>query len=376
VRPTEARIHLGAIRSNVENLRALAGGADLCAVVKADAYGHGAEIVAPAMVSAGASWLAVATLEEAIALLEGGTAGKVPVLVLSELDPDELPAAISDFDSEIRLTVGSMAGASALLDSLSVLPDGRGPVRVHMKIDTGMHRVGIEPREAVMLADRLMASPAVEIEGIWTHLAVADDPDDPFTAEQLDRFDRALAELAGGGHRARLIHAANSAGLIAHPDSRRDLVRAGIAMYGVHPDPRLAETVALEPALSLVSRVRAVRTVEPGEGVSYGRRWRAGAATHVATVPIGYADGVRRDSAAAGVELLVRGQRRALLGVVTMDQLMIEVDDAVDVGDEVVLIGSQGSDHVSADEIALKLGTIPYEILTSIGGRVPRRVID
>lgn len=376
MRPTEARIHLGAIRSNVEKLRALAGGAALCAVVKADAYGHGAEIVAPTMVSAGASWLAVATLEEAIALLEGATGSEVPVLVLSELDPDELPAAIVDFDSEIRLTVGSMAGASALLDSLSALPDDRGPVRVHMKIDTGMHRVGIEPREAVSLADRLTASTAVEIEGIWTHLAVADDPDDPFTAEQLDRFDRALAELARCGHRARLIHAANSAGLIAHPESRRDLVRAGIAMYGVHPDPRLAEAVALEPALSLVSRVRAVRTVEPGEGVSYGRRWRAGAATRVATVPIGYADGVRRDSADAGVELLVRGQRRALLGVVTMDQSMIEVDDDVGVGDEVVLIGSQGSDHVSADEIALKLGTIPYEILTSIGGRVPRRVID
>ena len=369
---TEARVDLGAVRANVEQLRALAPAARFCAVVKADGYGHGAQAVAAAALAAGASWLAVATLEEATELRTATIGPDVPILLLSEADPDELRSTIAESGAALRLTVGSESGARALADIIS--PDGVVPV--HLKIDTGMHRVGVDPRDAVMVADSLAAIDGVVIEGIWTHLAVADDPGDDFTGEQLSRFDETLADLADHGHRPPLVHAANSAGVIAHPASHRDLIRVGIAMYGVDPDPELAGRVPLEAALSLVSRVRAVRTVEPGEGVSYGRHWRTGEPTRVATVPIGYADGVRRASPTAGVEVLVRGRRRSMLGVVTMDQLMIQVDDEVDIGDEVVLIGEQGSEQVTANEIAQRLGTIGYEVLTALGGRIPRRVID
>lgn len=369
---TEARVDLGAVRANVEQLRALAPASRFCAVVKADGYGHGAEAVAAAALAAGASWLAVATLEEATALRTSVIGPDVPILLLSENDPDELRSTLAESGAALRITVGSESGARDLADIASP----HGVVRVHLKIDTGMHRVGVDPRDAVMVADSLAAIDGVVIEGVWTHLAVAGDPGDEFTGEQLSRFDETLADLADHGHRPPLVHAANSAGVIAHPASHRDLIRVGIAMYGVDPDPALAGRVSLEAALSLVSRVRAVRTVEPGEGVSYGRHWRTGEPTRVATVPIGYADGVRRAGPAAGVEVLVRGRRRSMLGVVTMDQLMIQVDDEVDIGDEVVLIGDQGSEQVTANEIAQRLGTIGYEVLTALGRRIPRRVID
>jgi alanine racemase len=374
MRPTEAQIHLGAVRANTDTLRKLAPDATLCAVVKADGYGHGADAIAAAALSAGASWLAVATLEEAIGLRDGGIGPDVPILLLSELDPDELGPFIVDAGPGLRPTIGSASGADSLSAALRIHPP-RVSIPVHLKIDTGMHRIGVDPTAAIVVADRLTSTDGVHLEGIWTHLAVADDPDDQFTQVQLDRFDRALAALAAHGHRPTLVHAANSAGVIGHPRSHRDLTRVGIALYGVKPDPDRPCSAALEPALSLVSRVRAVRTVQAGEGVSYGRYWRAEIPTPVATVPIGYADGIRRDSPEAGVQVLVRGRRRPILGVVTMDQLMIAVDPDVDIGDEVVLIGSQGSDHISADEIAGRLGTIGYEVLTSLGPRIPRRFV-
>lgn len=375
MRPTEAHIRPSAIRENLQRLRTFAPESEVCAVVKADGYGHGAVTAATAGLAAGVSWLAVATLEEALALWSGGIEPETPILVLSELAPDDLECAIARTGFGLRLTVGSTEGALAIAEALAAAPSGSS-VRAHLKIDTGMHRVGVDPTTAVSVAEQLVSTPGVELEGIWTHLAVADDPSDGFTDEQLARFDRALADLTDHGYRAKIVHAANSAGVIAHPAAHRDLVRIGIAMYGVDPDPALAGRVALRPALELLSRVQAVRTLQPGEGVSYGRRWRADVPTRVATVPVGYADGVRRDSPAAGVEVLIRGRRRSMLGVVTMDQLIVEVDDDVGVGDEVVLIGSQGIETVTANEIAGRLGTIGYEVLTSIGPRIPRRVID
>ena len=222
------------------------------------------------------------------------------------------------------------------------------------------------------------AAGAVRLEGVWTHLAVADDLADEFTAVQLTRFETALAELdrlgALDAAAPVLTHAANSAGLLAHPRSHREMVRAGIALYGIAPAPApaLAGRVRLEPALDLVSRVTAVRSVVAGESVSYGRSWYAAEPVRVATVPIGYADGIRRHSGAAGVEVLVRSRRCRILGTVTMDQLMVAVDAEVAVGDEVVLIGAQGSERVTVDEVAERLGTIAYEVLVGLGPRLPR----
>lgn len=419
MRPSLIRVRPAAIEANAARLAALAPGAALCAVVKANGYGHGAVTAAVAARAGGASWLAVATSAEA-AELAAAVDGDPPVLVLSELDLDDVAQAAAELPDQVRFTVATPAGVEALAasglagcgpeaEAQAVLPGsagpslntealtgsglagfgsetevqvvrpspaGRLPRRVHLKIDTGMHRMGADPADLAPVADALARTGAVRLEGVWTHLAVADDPGDGFTSVQLSRFETALAELdrlgALSGPVPVVTHAANSAGLLAHPRSHREMVRAGIALYGVAPAPALAGRVRLEPALELVSRVTAVRTVATGESVSYGRSWHAAELTRVATVPVGYADGVRRDSGAAGVEVLIRGRRRPILGTVTMDQLMVAADAEVTVGDEVVLIGAQGSERVTVDEVAEHLGTIAYEVLVGLGPRLPR----
>ncbi len=369
---TVARVRSAAIESNVRRLAEVAEGAALCAVVKADGYGHGAVAAARAALAGGASWLAVATISEALELAEIGD-GDVPVLVLSEIAPVFAAEAAARCPTQVRFTVASVPGIRALA---AVRPERL----IHLKVDTGMHRMGAAPEELPAVAEAIReVRPNVRLEGLWTHLAVADAPNDPFTAEQLSRFDRALLEMARRGLSPGLVHAANSAGLLAHRDARRDLVRAGIAIYGVPPSRALEGLVELKPALELLSRITAVRTVTRGESVSYGRHWWADEPARVATVAVGYADGVRRDSGQAGVAVLVRGQRCPIVGTVTMDQLMVALDPAIadeaDVGDEVVLIGRQGVEEITATEVAERLGTIAYEVLTSISSRVPRRTV-
>ena len=379
MRPSLIRVHLAAIEANAARLAALAPGAALCAVVKAGGYGHGAVAVAAAARAGGASWLAVATTAEA-AQLAGSVEGDPPVLVLSELDPADAAQAAAELPDQVRFTIATPAGVEALAAAAARPGSGSGqPRRVHLKIDTGMHRMGTDPGDLAPVAaalGRASAAGAVRLEGVWTHLAVADDPADGFTAVQLTRFETALAELdrlgALFGPAPVVTHAANSAGLLAHPRSHREMVRAGIALYGVAPALALAGRVQLEPALELVSRVTAVRTVVAGESVSYGRSWYAAEPTRVATIPIGYADGIRRHSGQAGVEVLIRGRRRPILGTVTMDQLMVAADDEVSIGDEAVLIGAQGSERVTVDEVAERLGTIAYEVLVGLGPRLPR----
>ena len=368
-----ARVRPAAIEANVRRLADRAGDAALCAVVKADGYGHGAVAAAGAALAGGASWLAVATVPEALEVAEAAdrVGSDAPVLILAEAAPGLAASAPGECPSRVRFTVASVAG-------VRMLAAAPGPVRaIHLKVDTGMHRMGALPAELDSVVEALRAAgDRLRLEGVWTHFAVADAPRDPFTAQQLDRFDSALAMLRGSGLPIGVVHAANSAGLLAHPDARRDLVRAGIAIYGVPPSPELEGIVALEPALELVSRVTAVRTVAPGESVSYGRHWWADEPTRVATVAIGYADGIRRDSGPAGVEVLVRGRRCPIVGAVTMDQLMVALDPGIAAeaapGDEVVLIGRQGSGEITATEVAQRLGTIAYEVLTSISARVPR----
>ena len=340
-----ARVRPTAIEANVRRLADRAGDAALCAVVKADGYGHGAVTAARAALAGGASWLAVATIPEAleVATVADSVGSDAPVLILAETAPG---LASGECSNRVRFTVASVAGVWTLAAAPGPAP------AVHLKVDTGMHRMGAGPDELEAMVEALReAGSRLRLEGAWTHFAVADAPNDPFTAEQLRRFDAGMDRLRANGLRVDVVHAANSAGLLAHPDAHRDMVRAGIAIYGVPPSPELEGAIELEPALELVSRVTALRTVAPGESVSYGRHWWANEPTRVATVAIGYADGIRRDSGSAGVEVLVRGHRCSIVGAVTMDQLMVGLppaiaDEAI-LGDEVVLIGRQGSDEIT-----------------------------
>ena len=255
------------------------------------------------------------------------------------------------------------------------MPAGRAPVPVHVTVDSGMHLVGSPPADVVAVAEAVEEVRRLRLQALWTHLAVADDPaQDSYTAEQLERFEEARDRLGGAGIRPELLHAANSAGAIAHPSSRYDLVRCGIALYGHPPAPALTGAADLRPALSLKARVTLCRDVPAGERLSYGRRYEVRSDSRVATVPLGYADGVTRRLSGVGAEVLVGGRRRPVAGTVTMDQLLVDCGPAapVAVGDEVVLIGRQGSEEVTAEEWAERLGTISYEVLCGIGPRVPR----
>jgi alanine racemase len=239
-----------------------------------------------------------------------------------------------------------------------------------------MRRVGIEVDQAAALARAVVDKPSLRLEGVWTHCANADDPDDPFTALQLDRFDAVLSQIRAGGVDPGLVHAANSAAAIAHPRSRHDLVRVGIAIYGLASSPKIAGSIDLRPAMTIRSEVSFVKEIAAGEGVSYGRAWISERPTRLATVPIGYADGIRRSAARVGAEVLVRGQRLPIVGNVTMDQLMLDCRDVpVEAGDEVILVGAQGDDRITADEWAERLDTVNYEIVCDLESRVTRRYL-
>ncbi|MGY6502776.1 MAG: alanine racemase [Acidimicrobiales bacterium] len=361
-----ATVDLDAVAANIEALCSLVAPAAVCAVVKADGYGHGAVPVARAATEAGAAWLAVANVAEGEAVRGAGI--DIPVLVLSEPEIGDVGRLV---DADLRATVISDAG----VDAAAAAAARRGVVQpVHLKVDTGMHRVGVDPADAVEMAMRIAEEPALELEAVWTHLAVADEPDDPFTAVQLTRYQGVLDALADRGVVPTLRHAANSAGAIAHPGARFDLVRCGIATYGIAPSPELADRVGLRPALSLAARVVQVRRIPAGDALSYGLRHRFDHDATVATVAIGYADGVRRDLHRLGGVVLLGGRRCPIVGTVTMDQIMVECGDVgVGPGDSAVLIGRQGSECITADEIAGLTGTIPYEVVCGVGPRVERR---
>jgi alanine racemase len=369
-RPVWAEVDLGAVRRNAGRLAERVAPARLCAVVKAYGYGHGPVRVAEAALAGGASWLAVALVEEGAALRRAGITE--PVLLLSEPPPAAMGAVVAlDLTPAVYTAPGIAAAAEAVAAS------GRErPLPVHLKVDTGMNRVGASPAEALALALDVTRRPELELEGLWTHLAVADEPADEFTRLQLDRFEKARAELAGEGLHP-MLHAANSAAALVVPEARYDLVRCGIALYGLAPGPALEGCLPLEPALSLKARVSHVKRVDAGERISYGRRYAVTEGATVATVPIGYADGVPRRLSAVGGEVLLGGRRRPIAGTVTMDQLMVDCgDDAVAVGDEVVLLGHQGAERIGAEEWAARLDTISYEIVCGIGARVPRVFLD
>jgi alanine racemase len=335
-----ARVDLGAIRRNCERLPK-----PLCAVVKANGYGHGVGPVAEAALAGGASWLAVATAGEAAELR--GLGIDAPLLVMGALAPDELRTAVE-------------AGADVVAWSEEV---AEAAPRVHVKLDTGMGRLGTSDRElALRLAARANAV------GLMTHFATADEPGDDLFPAQLAAFRAFVEEVARDD---LTVHAANSAAALRDPASHFDMVRCGVAVYGLDPFQDDPDAHGLEPALSLRSRVATVRVVEAGEGVGYGRRWRASGATLVATVPIGYGDGWRR-ALTNNADVLIGGRRRPLVGTVSMDNVTVAVDSEVEVGDEVVLIGRQGEERILAEEVARRLETINYEVTTGLLPRIPR----
>lgn len=370
LRPVWGEVDLGAVRANTRTLVDRARPAALLAVVKADAYGHGAVPVARAALDAGASWLGVALVEEGAALREAGIDARI--LLLSEPAPAAAAAVVAH-----RLTpvVYTPTGIEALAKAV-VHGGGPSGFPVHLKVDTGMHRVGCAVTDAPALVDAIAARPELALEGICTHLAVADEPEHPYTTEQVERFEQLLAELDARGTRPPLVHAANSAGLLAHPDAHYDLVRVGIALYGVPPAEALASAAELHPVLSLRARVSHVQELTAGSRLSYGLRYELERDARVVTVPVGYADGVPRNLGLLGGEVLVHGRRFPIAGSVTMDQLMVDVGDVpVEVGDDVVLLGRQGDEEITASEWAEHLGTIAYEVVTGIGPRVPRRYV-
>ncbi len=364
--PRHAAVHvdLDAVAHNVATLAGLVAPAELCVVVKADGYGHGAEDVAATALAAGADRLAVALVEEGQELRDVGF--DAPVLVLSQPPADAMADA---FAATLTPTVDTAAG----IDAAARAADGAA-WPVHLKVDTGMHRVGCTPADALGLARRVLDR-GLALEGVFTHLAVADEPDRPETDEQLACFDRVLASLVADGIDPGVRHAANSAGLLLHDAARMDMVRVGIATYGVVPSSDLHIDVDIRPAMTVTAEVSHVRSVDAGEGVSYGLRHRFDRSARLAVVPLGYADGVPRRLGELSAEVLIGGVRRPIRGVVTMDQLVVEVTDGpeVAVGDEVVLIGRQGDQEVTVDEWAKLLGTISYEILCGFGPRLPRR---
>lgn len=380
-----AEIDTKAITHNVEQIRSAIAPTDLWAVVKADGYGHGAVAVARAALDGGASGLCVALAQEGVELRDAGI--DAPVLVLTE-QPPELVATLVEHD------LIPTAYSIAYLDALAAVAAARSTsIGVHVKIDTGMQRVGVQPAAFMLLLDHLRELAGLHLAGIFTHLAVADEPADDFTDIQLGGFDGLLAaaelsprrddDTAGTPKDQVLVHVANSAGALAHPHARRSLVRAGIAIYGISPGPGVDDLAAgLRPAMSLRARVAHVKRVAAGSRVSYGLRHTFERDAVVATVPIGYADGVPRRLSSTGGEVLVGGVRRPIVGVVTMDQLVVDcgpVDSPeaqVRVGDEVVLIGEQagpdGVQRITAEDWAARLGTIGYEIVCGISSRVPR----
>jgi alanine racemase len=366
-----AEIDASAVAHNARALAALVAPADLCAVIKADGYGHGAVTVARAALDGGARSLAVAQVGEGVALRDAGV--DAAVLVLAEPEASAFEAMVA---ADLTPTVATAAGVAAAAAAASRV--GRA-VPVHLKVDTGMHRVGASAEQLPALIEAVTGAGPLVLEGIYTHLAVADggsDEDRAFTAAQLASYD-ALCAAAPPVRR----HAANTAGAVAHPAARYDMVRCGLALYGQLPGAFVREAYAgagappLRPVLSLHSQVSAVRQLGAGARPSYGRLRALGASATVATVPIGYADGLPRAMFEGGYEVLIGGVRRPLAGAVTMDQIVVDCgDDDVAPGDPVVLLGRQGDEVVDADEWAVRLGTISYEVLCGIGPRVPRVV--
>jgi len=359
-----ARVNLAAIERNAARLQAACDGAMLCAVVKADGYGHGASESARAALAGGARWLAVATAQEAAELRAHEIAA--PILVMGAISAEELPLAL-----DARADV--VAWSEEFVDALAAAPSRAGVVRVHVKLDSGMGRLGTRDREHALHVARhvLERAPATALTGAMTHFATADE-DLEFVRAQLGLF-RPFAEEMRTLAPEIVVHAANSAATLTEHASHFDMVRCGIAIYGCDPMNRDPDTYGLEPALELSSYVAALKRARPGESAGYGRRFIAERETWIATVPIGYADGINR-GLTNNCDVLISGRRHPLVGTVSMDNITVDLGTApaTRVGERVTIIGRDGLERQTAEELARRLGTINYEVVCGISRRVPR----
>jgi alanine racemase len=364
-RPTWVEIDLDAIAANAAVLCRVAAGRALMAVVKADGYGHGAVPVARAALRGGARWLAVALVEEGLQLRAAGITA--PVLLLTEPPVTAIGALL---DVGLTPTVYSPAFITAL--DAAARRRGGSPLEVHLKLDTGMRRVGVPEAHWHEVFTLLGNVVGLRVSGLWSHFACADEPGHPSIERQTTLFRAGIAAAREHGLAPHLLHMCNSPATLTRPQDHFDLVRCGVALYGLDPGDGLIGTLPLRPALRWVSRVSLVKRVAPGQAVSYGHRWAAATDSTIATVPAGYADGVNRRLGGLGA-VLAGGKRRPIVGRVTMDQLLFDAgDDEIAVDDEVVLIGVQDEVAVTADDWAAWLDTINYEIVCTVGPRVPR----
>ncbi|MFA4843933.1 MAG: alanine racemase [Candidatus Margulisiibacteriota bacterium] len=358
---TYAEISLAAIKHNISEIRRLlAPACKFMAVVKANAYGHGAPAVARAAVSAGADYLGVANVKEALELREAGILA--PILILTE---SPTSAADEVIQHDLTQTIYSFSEAKALSDEAVKRHKN---VKVHVKVDTGMGRVGVLPSEAVAFITKVTSLPAVTVEGLFTHFAKAEDPEDTFTADQFQKFQQIITRVSW----VPLKHAANSAATLFHPETHLDLVRVGLMMYGLYPQGNSRRLINLQPALSFKSRVTYLKKVPAGTPLSYGSTYVTPTETTIVTVPVGYADGYSRRLSNRG-QVMIRGKRYPVVGRISMDLTLVNVgDNKVEMGDDVILIGAQNGQGISADEIAGLEETISYEVVCAIGKRVPR----
>lgn len=367
-RPTVAEVDLGALVHNFETMRALVSPSRVIAVVKADAYGHGVGSVAAALESAGADAFAVAIVEEGLELRSASV--RRPILVLGGVAPAAAGEAVRAGLTPVVFDAGQVAPLAHAC--------GGSPLYVHIKIDTGMSRLGIDPHEIDALVHELERHPTVRVAGVLTHLGCADAPDPEPTKRQLALFRDVLSALRRAGVEPGLRHAAASAGAIRFPSARLDMVRLGISLYGHLPSPTLPapRLPGLQPVLRVRTMVQQVREVPAGTAVGYGATFVARRPSRIATLPMGYADGLSRLLSNRG-EVLVHGQRAPIAGNVCMDMAMVDVTDipGVTAGDEVVVLGEQGGQTITADDVARRSDTISYEVLTSLSRRVPRVVL-
>ncbi|HTY35612.1 MAG TPA: alanine racemase [Bacteroidota bacterium] len=366
-RPTVAVINLRALARNLKEIRTRVGSTvKVMAVVKANAYGHGIAEVARFLQQKRVDCFGVANAEEGVVLREAGI--RLPVHVFTIPSGTQIPLIIS---ARLQPTIGSEHEARLL--NAAAQRAGK-TVSAHLKVDTGMNRIGVKPDHIAPLVRVLKNLKRLEIVGVYSHFATADSPDRTFALQQLDRFHGALDTLWALGIQPDVVHCAGSAGILNVPEATFDMVRPGIMLYGYYPSPDTPRTVHVEPVLSLKSRVSVVKWISAGESVSYGRRFIARRRTRIATLPLGYADGYMRLLTGRST-VLIGGREFPIVGTICMDQLMVDVGTSdVRPGDEAVLIGHQGRKNITAWDLASRIGTIPYEICTNISSRVPRIV--
>ncbi|HHW43639.1 alanine racemase [Desulfofundulus thermobenzoicus] len=365
-RPVWARVNLTAVAHNVRVIRGLLKPqTKFCAVVKADAYGHGALPVARVALENGAGYLAVAILDEALALRRAGITA--PILILGYTPPEQAPLLV---EHGITQTVFSLDDARAI--SAAAVAAGK-KARVHLKIDTGMGRIGVPPAEAPDFAAAVAVLPGLHVEGAFTHMASADERDKSYTRWQFARFMEAMAGIEARGVTIPIKHVANSATTLELPEMHLDMVRPGIILYGLWPSPEVRRVVDLKPAMELKARVAQVKEVPAGTSISYGRKFTTAAPSVIATLPIGYADGWSR-LLSNKASVLIHGRRAPVVGRVCMDQCMVDVTGipGVRAGDEAVLFGTQKGRFLPVEEVAAHMGTINYEVVCLISKRVPR----